>query len=311
MIMFEPPAAGRWEAAAAKLDADDVSIMLARRNEGIIDGSIRSLPMPWPTLAKATRALLPGMVMVVCGDPGSAKSLLTMQLFHFHHLAGTRVSLFELECDKVFHANRLLAQLCGEPNVTDPDWVRDNPHEARYFTEQHEDALRDFGARMSVCPETPIDHDGLLRWLTDETARGSQLLGIDPITATTPSQRPWEADQNFIVAARKIIGAAGASLVVVTHPRKGAKGSSGWEDLAGGAAWSRFTDTVIWLERPEEPERVLCQTAAFGRQSCTINRRIRVCKARNGAGYGLKIGMVLETNLAFTETGLIVGEVED
>lgn len=304
---YIPPSVGKWQAATRKVCGDDVSAQLSERMEGTIDGSIFTMPMPWAQMARVTRALQPGCITVMCGDPGSTKSLLTLQLFWFLHANRHKVALYELEGDKVFHAYRLLAQLSGNSDITDTDWVKAHPDEARYLRDQHEGEMAAFGQRIWASPNDPVSHDELLAWVDEQGAAGVRLFGIDPVTAICPTREPWIADQHFVTAVKKRLEKHGASLWCVTHPRKGVKGSNSWDDLAGGAAWSKFTDTVLWLEGMKEPEQVTVLTS-FGRDQYQINRRVRVCKARNGKGYGMKIGMHFEPkSLTFDEVGVIVG----
>lgn len=305
---YIPASAQRWTRAATKVGGEDVARSLSDHVEGVIDGSIRTLPMPWTSLARITKALLPGSITILCGDPGSTKSLMTVELFWNLHKAGERVALFMLEGDKKFHASRLLAQLSGESNITNTDWVRANPARAREIHHRHSDQLRDFGHRMWASPNDSVSQDSLLKWIDENSAAGCKLLGIDPVTAASPDREPWLADQRFVTQAKKRLDAHGSTMWCVTHPRKGVKGMGGWDDLAGGAAWARFTDTVLWLERPPEAETVMVATQ-FGRQAVDINRRVRACKARNGIGCGMRVGMWFDSNtLKLEERGVIVGK---
>jgi hypothetical protein len=100
-------------------------------------------------------------------------------------------------------------------------------------------------------------------------------------------QRPWDSDHLFLTTAKRIITDAKASLILVTHPKKGAQGS-GLDDLAGGATYQRFAQTVLWLEYVEAKEGFFKSSAGLVSES--YNRILQIRKARESKGQGLKIG---------------------
>lgn len=275
--------------------------------EDTIAGRRRNLSTPWGALGRGTNLFLPATLTVLGGNPGNSKSFLAVQLFAYLHESGVPVDLFMLEDDRVTHLMRALVQRCGHSGLLDDGWIRENGDEARRLKDAHRDWSDDFGRRLHHLEDQSVTHDDLLAWMRQRCAAGAQVIGIDPVTAIQGTDKPWLDDLRFITETRRLVRESGARVVFVTHPQKNTKGAvTTLGDLAGGAAYSRFTDTVLWLEKTPEPEEATLGTA-FGRTTVTINRRIRVLKARKGKVAGLTFGMDFsDNNLSFSELGVVV-----
>ncbi len=115
---------------------------------------------------------------------------------------------------------------------------------------------------------------------------------------------------------KPILRRFGASLILVTHPRKGTKGTtSTLDDLGGGAAYSRFSQTVLWLKQHKPAKEVTIKLGSnsdvAGVYPMTIservNRTLLVAKSRNGPGSGWSIAMNLQGGtLRFIERGIVI-----
>ncbi len=294
------------ESINENLPPPDAGDEVADLIERVIGGTEQAVALPWTRLSRMTQALLPGTVTVFCGGPGASKTFAMIQLLYEFHHRGVPVAYYALEGQRRDYALRLLAQLSSCSEMTDRDWIRANPERARAIQAEHRDKVADFGSRVSTSPSDPVDFDALLGWLRERCAEGARVLCIDPITAASPDREPWIADQRFLTQARKIIAPAGASLVCVTHPKKGTNGAVGLETLAGGAAWPRFADCVLWLERPEEPEEVRIAQDFGGVTIQAANRLIHIPKARNARGGGLTIAFNFShESLTLEELGVV------
>ena len=136
------------------------------------------------------------------------------------------------------------------------------------------------------------------------------MLFIDPVTAATTTDAPWADAQKFLHTVIPILDRTGASLVLVTHPRKRNNGGGipSLDDVAGGAAWSRFSHTVLMLEHHRDPKSATVRR--YGDplpEAAEITRTLRILKSRNGKGGGWALGFELEPGtLRFTELGAIV-----
>jgi len=270
-----------------------------------IDGTRTAIPWPWPMVGNLTKSLLPGTVTLLCGDPGATKSFLLLQAAMFWHRAGHHVALYELEETAGYHLYRALAQLEGDARLFDDEWVRAHPADAEAAMERHGDTLRDFGRCIDAAPTRQATLEGLARWVAARVAEGAELVCIDPITAAEATDKPWVADQKFIVAVRSILRDTAARLVLVTHPRKGRKNAVGLDELAGGAAYARLAQTVLWLETHHPPRR-LRVTTPLGPDDVAANRSLRIVKCRNGRGAGCRLAYRFDgATLLLDELGLV------
>lgn len=281
---------------------------LERRIGQMISGEWRTLDWPWVQVTRQTKALMPGTITVLAGDPGSSKSFMLLEAMWNWHLNGLPVALYELEEDRDYHMLRALAQMAECANFTDDDWVRQNPDDIREMYAKLEPLLESFARRITDAPDRIISLAELECWVESRFKAGCQVVGIDPITAAATSDKPWQDDQKFILNTKKLARDYGARLVVVTHPRKDrgkAKGTT-MDDMAGGAAYQRFSQTVLWLKRHEQRKKVAVATA-MGTLRQIINRSLLVKKARNGAGAGAEIGFDFDGgNLRFVERGIVL-----
>jgi hypothetical protein len=277
--------------------------LVAQRIDDIQSGKIRPMPMPWHALTRDVRALVSGTVNVLCGDPGSAKSFMTIELFAHLHRAGESVALYELECTRQWHLMRVLAQESSTPQVIDMEWVRGHGDYAKMIVDRHRAFVESFGRCLHASPDESITADDLLRWVDKQCQAGVKVIGIDPITALMPSEKPWIDDHHTITQLRRIIGKYDATAWLVTHPKKGRKAEIGLDVLAGGAAFARFTDTVLWLERLDGLEEHEIHGV---RGRIKADRVLHICKCRDGVAGGKQLSMQLNhTNLRFDAFGWI------
>ena len=103
----------------------------------------------------------------------------------------------------------------------------------------------------------------------------------------------------------------------MTHPPKGATGTAGLDHVAGGTAYVRAADTVLWLEHHAELKTVTVKSTSGLNdgvssilpmtRSAEINRTVTVLKARNGRGGGWRLGYFFDgATLGFDERGIII-----
>jgi len=303
-------AAGTNAVRCALLTAEAVgaSAELRTVRDDAISGKRRTIPWPWRGLSEFTRALLPGTVTVLCGDPGSVKSFMLLEACTYWHSNGERIALYELEEDRAYHLRRALAQREQQSQLTDDAWVRANPEESKAAFARHQEFLDSFGRRIHAAPDQQVTLDQLAEWVDRQCAAGCRIVAIDPITAAAASEKPWIDDLRFLMRAKTSVRQHGASLVLVSHPKKGRRIGCGLDDLAGGAAYQRFAQTILWIERHDEPQLVQVSGCA-GIFNTRINRTVGIRKARNSMGAGANMGFHFDgRSLCMVEQGKIIGE---
>jgi hypothetical protein len=276
--------------------------------EATIDGRRAAVSWPWESVTSMTKALLPGTVTLFCGAPGTSKSFAIMQVLRHWYALGVPAVVFELEEDRAYHLNRLLAQECGNAGLVDPDWVREHGAEVRAELQKHRALLNAIGRMIYAAPQEQIDYRKVVEWTQARANEGFRLIVIDPVTAVSPQRDVWVADSEFMFRIKTIAREKGCSIVLVTHPRKGVKKSCGMDDLAGGAAFQRFSQTLLWLEAFKDPKPFVMR-GVCGRFTGKCNRVLHLMKCRNGRGTNGMIGMMWRGNdLCLAEQGVVVSE---
>jgi hypothetical protein len=278
--------------------------------EDIIIGKHRSIPFPWSRLSNLSKALLPGTVTIICGDPGGSKSFfLTQCLAHWHEL-NYRVAVYELEDDRKYHLQRCLAQRCKRANLFDDGWIHAFPELARQYYTENEAWLNDFGASIHEAPNESTHLRKITEWIMAQVAAGIDIICVDPITAAAKSDKSWNDDLEFITTTKAAIRQTGARLVLITHPKKGSKAAVGMDELSGGAAYQRLAQTILWIESlPYGKKLKIARKGDQGQawvDEVECNRILHCTKTRNGPGHGLSIGYkFIGKQLLFEEIGLI------
>ena len=103
---------------------------------------------------------------------------------------------------------------------------------------------------------------------------------------------------------------SGMSLILITHPRDAdPKNAARYDNHAGGQAYNRFSQCSLNLEAVEPVNESIRTVTCCGSitESKEINRKLRIRKARNGAGGGQCIGGWFDKDtFLFTEYGVVV-----
>ncbi len=252
----------------------------------MVSGAHKPIDWPWPRVSRASRSLMPGTVTLLCGEAGSTKSFFLLEAAAQWHRDGVPVALFELEEDRRYHLHRALAQQAKESQLLDSQWCGVNRGQVFAHHKEHSAFLNSFGSRIWEAPDKQVTLDELAEWTLERSKEGARIIAIDPVTAAACSDKPWIADQKFIMQVKTIVRDYGNSLILVTHPTKGPKGKTGTGQISGGAAYMRFSQSALWLATTENE----------------INRELHVMKARNGRGQGMTIGMTFDgKTLCFVE----------
>lgn len=298
------PLPGRQNAPKPPASTDAAS-ELEQQMQGIIDGRLYNVPFPWTRLTRLTAALLPGCVTVVCGDPGVGKTFFVLQCLREWHANSHAAAVFFVEKNRVFHTHRLLAQLEASGNFVDWEWIKGNGPAVLDAIERHKSYLRELGTLIHSAPAERVTLESMLAWVREQCAHGKRVIVIDPITAVAAGKERWVDDENFMMGAQKAATDAGASLILITHARKGNRpGAPSGHDMANGAAYWRFADTTLWLIRHRDPVDVNIKTQ-LGLKPMQLDTFCQIQKARNGRGRGLELGFNFGHDLLYAEQGVV------
>lgn len=276
-----------------------------------ITGKRYAVSWPWPQFDSLTNALLPASATMICGDPAASKSFFVLDAAMHWHREGIPFAVYQLEADEDgSHQLRALVQHTGRVELLDWRWIRENPDVASELEEQNRDFLDSFASRLWSPPTLPPTLPELTDWVNDRAKEGCRVMAIDPITAASATADRWNDDRNFVLNTSKIMRDHGCSLVVVTHPVKGAKGSE-MSDLSLGAAFSRFTQTVVWIKAYYPSKEFTIATQFGGEATEETNRSVKIAKARLGRGTGFEIAYRFGSAMKFNEVGIVVKKRRD
>ena len=281
--------------------ADDVGAAL----EDAIAGRRQSISWPWQSVTRWAKACAPGAVTIICGEPGSGKSFLLQEAMLHWHRQGIRTSMIHLEKDRRYHQTRALGQLAQNNQILSDEWQMENPVEAREILEEYRETLDSYGETVWDDPDGSMTIDAVQQWLTARISDGSRIVGVDPITAADSGGKPWEVDRRFIVSCQAMAARAGSSIVLVTHPRSAGNTAPNVDALAGGRAYGRLSDCVMWLQGHNPPIDGEVRVP-MGVNVATYNRTLTLCKTRDGTGQGLSFALEFAPGtLHTTEIGII------
>lgn len=271
-----------------------------------ISGVRYAVSWPWPMLDGLTNALLPGTCMAVCGDPAASKSFFLLHAARHWHREKVPFAVYQLESDEDgSHLLRALVQHHGNLGMLDWKWIRDNPDEAERIESENREFVDSFGANLWTPPAAIPSLEELTEWVRERANEGRRVIGVDPITAADTGKQRWDDDRKFVLNCQSICRSKGASLIIVTHPKLTAK-TGAMAEIGGGAAYSRFTQTVIWIKAHHPPKDVSI-VASFGTQeTVNVNRTIKISKSRLGRGTGYELAYRFGDGMLFQE----VGEIE-
>ncbi|MHC4071462.1 MAG: AAA family ATPase [Planctomycetota bacterium] len=273
--------------------------------EETIAGRREAVKWPWGRVGGLTKALQVGTVTIICGNVGASKSFMELESSAHRHENGIKTAIFQLEEDRDFHLNRCLAQKSQTAGITDPDWIKDNPELARALYVEHEAWLESFGACIYASPRVQPTLEQVAEWVKARAKAGCRVIAVDPITvAAHRTRNVWEEDNAFLHDIKRTATDHHCSVVLITHPIK-AVSFPDVTQLAGGAAYSRFAQTILWLE--SHPEKTSKIKTDCGTTEIEHNRTLHLLKARNGKGQGIKLAFNFKSeSLTLREEGIIL-----
>ncbi len=274
----------------------------------IASGNWKNVPWKFSVLTRASRALLPGTLTILCGSPGATKSFFVIENLAYWHDSGIPCACLMLEDTHEYHLLRAIAQRVGESFLTDYEWVEEHRDEADAHRAKTQSWQRSFGRCIHTPPSDVIaTHDNIVEWVRKAAEAGTRVIVVDPISIAASNEKAWLADASFVSRAKKIAEKYGCSLILVTHPSKRPDGET-LDDVSGGAAFTRFAQCVLWLKFMPDIETKACKLDSGDIATLReINREMVIAKARNGPGQGQRVGFMFSTrSLTFSEQGLVV-----
>lgn len=277
--------------------------------EDRISGKSAALTIPsMPTVAEMTRAIKPGTVCFMPGNPSSGKTWVLLEMMTHYLDNGITTKALFLEEPENFYRDRLYAQLSQNSGFLDDKFSNENPELVREIKRVHAERASRVARHALIVEALPHDHktreldksdhqnilmtyDKIADWAAFQLHLGAKVLIIDPITAAAPNERPWEADQKFLLKIKRLAVFHSAVVVISTHPKGGIAGNPETGGMAGCTAFERFAQTVLWLEIRNVQERKIVQSPTKGEVETSVDLYCHIRKARNGFGRGKRIAL--------------------
>ncbi len=288
-------------------DAEPISqeLALESRLNKILSGDYRHIPfLRMPTLSRMGNALLPGTVTTICGEPGAGKSFFVLEQFWRWILErNEKVALFMFEDDDAFHQMRILAQMSRRSELTDLDFCQEHPDLVRELFAQFKDVITQLSFSLTTAKSQQKTQTEIVDWVREQAEGDADIIIIDPITAAKASREPWVDDLKYMFAVKEIVERTGKRLLQLTHPRVGKAGQPGLSGVSGGAAHTRFAQTVIWLQNFD---KAVEYKGAYEYDGLPYKQLFQIRKSRNGKGQGQHIAVNLNYDtLCFDEYGQV------
>ena len=278
---------------------------------GIRDGTYTNVAWPWPSLTGLTQSLLPGSVTMLVGHAGATKSFMVTQAAMFWHEAGEKAALLMIEDDREKHARRALAQKIAMPGLVDHDWIKRNFSQAERAALDNLDYMRKIGRVIEVGDEkTALDKIG--DWVIGKLDAGKRIVMVDAISVSQPGQESWRDDIAFMLRIKRAAREKGASVVLVSHPRKGGKGERSLDEISGAKAFATLAHCALWLWNPKQKgPKVVYRAPTGGTMSGRCNRCVEILKARDGRGVGKTLALHFsDDDLKSYELGVVTEDDE-
>ena len=306
-----------YKKSAIDLSSNDQAVVdLAKAFEAEGAGERKTLPLPWPRLSDAARALRPGAVVLLAGDTGGGKSMLSIEAAIHLHSMGESFRYLVLEDTRQEWLRRALAHLTSDWRVLD-----DLPIGAEQRIERllkHEKRLEELAECVIENPRLarvapggklevpPLPYRKVLDFI-GEAAKAARLVVVDPCAQVDYGSRSWEGQGAFIRGVCAVAAHSGATILLFHHtikrPNVGMGNPQDTSIVEGAKELANLSHTVLLIAAHDTKESKVWRR---GGQLETVehNRTLVVAKARNGPGRGFRIAMRM-SRPSFEELGII------
>jgi hypothetical protein len=277
--------------------------------QAAVDGTRKNISTGWPKFDALTNGLVPEGVMLLGGPPGSTKSFVVLAWLRYMLQHDVPASVLMLENSPSLALRRAMGQISGVGSVTYDDWCAENPERLRTITQAAQPELQALERAVYALPEgTDPTPDAILAWLQHQLETGARVCILDPITAMQTGEKAVHAEHSrFIWSAKRLIEKHKAALVIVTHPAgRPANGKTfSMDDLAGGKAFQRFSQTIAFLHA-QKPTATRVATD-MGVTSMQVNRALYLWKNNLGRGIiGTELALWFDREtLSISELGTV------
>ena len=261
--------------------------LLEKRFEDIFSGAYSAIPWPWPILTEQSQSMLPGSIVALFGSPGCGKTYFLLQAVRHWIDMGVKVAALELEEDYEKYSHRLLAMEEGFINVMNTKWAKANEEQARTILSMNLKKVNKVMDSIYFPDHIGMTWEQAAQWVEQKAKDGNRIIILDPFTALTEPEFSPQACPKFMGRLKKAVADNGATLVIVSHTRKGfINGGHNLtqDDMAGPAGLPRFISSQLGMQFVDMDDASKVQYENGSNGLDTWNRKITILKVRDGAG---------------------------
>jgi hypothetical protein len=259
-----------------------------------LDGRRKPIALPWPSLGHTLGDLWAGLVTILFGVAGHAKSWMGLNILYKCIIDGVPAKMLALEDAGEMWLTRLLAIHTGFWDVLKRD-DSGNRLRAELFT-QHRGFMETALPYICENPRKPlpngtvgdVDYENILSFVQDEIEAGVKLIIVDPVSMITFSddgRSDYAGQAVFIQRLVGIVANSTAHMILVAHAAKVA-GPGRDLQLEGSDRLRRFSQNVLRLEKHETIESPTFGIHPVAEHDMTLT----AVKIRNGM-TGTKVAM--------------------
>lgn len=269
-----------------------------------VSGEVFEMPTPWRRLDVLAKPLRTGTVCLLVGNIGASKTFMLLQMLSQSVISGYPVKALFLEENDEHYIHRAWAQAEGCSDITSFEFIKSNADWLEESAARNSEFLDLIRPVITTSPEKMYSHQQCASWIEQQAISGARLIAVDPVTALdSKSNKPWEVHKQFIDRVKKIASQHQCCIVLLTHPVKAICFPS-MAQVAGGAAYTQFLQTVLWLEN--HPAKTSLIKSACGSEDFEHERTLYILKSRNGDGTNIKLAFnFCRKSLTLSELGVI------
>ena len=301
-----------------------VKLMETFQREGEGDEGIK---LPFPILNKLIgNGLRKGNSSIIAGPGGNGKSYWVYQVLLSLLGSSTAFKYIPLEYDATEHLRRIMAVRFktwgmvenSKENAEARIGVLMNHPEERKYLERIEANICENPCAMEVVDGVPHISDvsyALIIELIIHLAKDNDFIVIDPITAIDHDPRAgneWNQQKGFVKSVAAIAKHYNTHIMMVSHTGKrqkvkGLEAKLTMDDVAGSAAFSRFTQYMMLMDFHEKRVSTIKKGGGI-KKEVEHERTMLIGKATHGPGKGQRLAFDFTDGPIMEELGWMTND---
>ena len=285
------------------------------------------IALPFPILNKLLgNGLKKGYTSFIAGPAGNGKTFWVYRVLQSLLKSSTAFKYIPLEYDAAEHLRRITAVKAKSWGMVDSDKEHaearmgvflNNPSWRKDFEKMEQHICENPSALEVIngCPDIPeVPYEAVVEVLT-HFAKDNEIIIIDPITAIDHDHKngnEWDQQKRFIRKVGAIAKYYNCHIMMVSHTGKrqkvrGVETKLTMDDMAGSAAFSRFSQYMMLLDFHDEKTSTVKKRGGVN-ADIGHHRTMFIAKATFGPGKGQRIAYDFIEGPEMGELGWIVND---